>query len=546
MPLTPRPHHAGRAPTARTRPHPRRPSPVRLLAAGAALTLLATMTAACGGARPAGQNANAGGEPSGKVGELLTVATTVSPQTLDPAKMVQNDHFFAAAAYAPLIIRRSDGSLAPGLATEWRYLNDDNTAMELRLRPGVKFSDGSELTAQGVVDHFEYVQSSGGQYVPLLAGHTFTAKDPLTVVVKMSKPNPDLPHLLTQHQIIGGVISPIGLKEKKKLGTETHGAGPYMLDPAQTVAGDHYTYVPNPHFYDKGSVHWKKLVIRVMNNPQAVLNAMKTGQADFAQGDNSTLRAARQAGLTVTLTPLLWTGVTLADRDGTMAKPLADVRVRQALNYATDRKAITTALFADNGVPTAQPTAPGGDGYDASLDGLYPYDVDKAKQLLTEAGYGDGFDLAIVTARFASMNLIAQALAQQWKKIGVNLRITDHANSNQYFSAAFGAKYPTFMTTFGHQPIWTEGPALFLPDALFNPFHSKDPELQKLYDAAAKATGAAKRQADREVKAYLVRQAWFVPIVASGLPFYASKKVTGSTVSPKSPLASLYEIQLAK
>ncbi|HYU84802.1 MAG TPA: ABC transporter substrate-binding protein, partial [Kribbellaceae bacterium] len=341
-------------------------------------------------------------KPSGKVGDTLTVAYSSVPQTLDPAKTIQNNSLYQALAYQPLIVRRSDGSLQPGLATSWRYVGD-NTQLELQLRSGVKFSDGSSLTAQVVADHFGYVLKSGGQFVPLFAGDTFTATGPLTVVIKTPKPNPDLPTLLTQDDVVGGVISPLGLKNTAKLGTQTSGAGPYMLDPAATVAGDHYTFVQNPYYYDKASVHWKKVVVRAITSPQATLNAMKTGQVDFAVGDASTLAAAKQAGLTVNMTPLLWTGVTLADRGGKTSKPLADVRVRQALNYATDRKAISSALFPDGGRPTSQLTVPGGYGYDEKLDDAYPYDVVKAKQLLAEAGYPAGFSLKIVTADYQSM-----------------------------------------------------------------------------------------------------------------------------------------------
>jgi peptide/nickel transport system substrate-binding protein len=409
----------------------------------------------------------------------------------------------------------------------------------------VKFADGSPLTAQAVVGHFTYVAKSGGQYAPFFTGDTFTAPDPQTVRIESRKPNPDLPGLLTQDNLVGGVISPAGLKNPGRLGAQTFGAGRYVLDTAHTVAGDHYTYVANPNYYDRAAVHWKKLVIRVITSPQATLNALKTGQVDFAVGDLSTLGAAKQAGLTVTSTPLLWTGVTLADRGGTMAKSLADVRVRQALNYGTDRKSIASALFPGSGSPTAQLTVPGGHGYDPALDTAYPYDVTKAKALLAAAGYPNGLTLKIVTAEYNSMNLVAQALAQQWKKIGVTLQITDNANANQYFSAAFAPKFPAFMTIFGQQPIWTEGPSLYLPSALFNPFHTADAKLQSLYDQDAKATGADKRRLDQEIEAYLVHQAWFVPVVTTGLPFYASRKVTGTTVSPTAPLASIYEIQSA-
>lgn len=517
---------------------PRRAAPPgRGTGTAVAAAVLAAALAACG--------SGSGGhrDPSKPVvGGTLTVAYSSVPQTLDPAKTVQNNSLYQALAYAPLIVRRSDGILAPGLATSWRYQGSDNTKLELQLRAGVKFSDGSALSAQNVVDHFGYVMAAGGQFAPLFAGDTFTATGPLTVLVTTPKPNPDLPTLLTQDDVVGGVISPQGLADKAKLGTETAGAGPYRLDPAQTVAGDHYTFVQNPNYYDPASVHWAKVVVKAITSPQATLNAMKTGQVDFAVGDASTLAAAKQAGLTVAMTPLLWTGVTLADRGGTMAKPMADVRVRQALNYATDRATIATALFPDGGRPTAQLTVPGGYGYDKQLDDAYPYDVAKARQLLTDAGYAGGFSLDLVTADYQSMNLVAQALVQQWAKVGVTVRLTDRANANQYFSEAFAPKYPAFMTIFGQQPIWTEGPSLFLPSALFNPFHSADAQLQSLYDQAASLTGDAKDKADQQVEAWLVRQAWFVPVVATGLPYYASKKVTGVAVSPKAPLASIYEV----
>ena len=84
-----------------------------------------------------------------------------------------------------------------------------------------------------------------------------------------------------------------------------------------------------------------------------------------------------------------------------------------------------------------------------------------------------------------------------------------------------------------------------MSNALFNPFHTKNAQLQSLYDQAAKSTGAAKDRADQEVEAWLVHQAWFVPVVATGRPYYATKKVTSTGVSPKAPLASIYEVQPA-
>lgn len=518
----------------------RRPGVLSPAAAVVAATSLAL--AACGG-QATGSAAAAG---HGQVGNELTVGFSVQgPATLNPAEAPQNYAWFEELAYEPLIVQRSDGSLAPGLAASWSYTGTGNKTFVLHLRPGVKFSDGSALTAQGVTADLRYVTKAGGQMSPFFAGDTFTATGPLTVTIRAAAPNPDIPQILTQDDVIGDVISQKGLQSPSGLGTRTFGAGPYMLDPAQTVAGSQYTYLPNPNYFDKSAVHWKKVIIKVITDPQSMLNALKTGQVDVANGDPTTIAAARQAGLTVTSTPDLWVGVTLADRGGVMAKPLANVQVRQALNYATSRAAISNALYPGTGTPTSQIIVPGGYGYEASLTNAYPYDISKAKQLLAAAGYSRGFPLKIVTGEYGGMNLVAQALAQQWQKVGVSLQVTDYANSNQYYAAAFGAKFPSFMTVFGQIPTWIEGPSLFLPPASFNPFHTSSAPLAALYQQEARSSGAQQAKLDQQIEAYLVGQAWFVPVATIGLPYYATKNVTGTATSARAPLLELYEVRPA-
>ena len=508
---------------------------IAALASAAALAL-----AGCGG------QATGAAAGHGSNGGTLTVGFSVQgPASLDPAKAAQNYAWFEELAYEPLIVQQPDGSLGPGLARSWSYTGTGNTTFVLHLRPGVRFSDGSRLTAQGVVAHLRYAAHSAGQMAPFFAGDTFAATGPLTVTITAANPNPDFPRILTQDDIIGDVISPRGLRSPSQLGTRTFGAGPYELDPAQTVSGDHYTYVPNPYYYDKPAVHWRKVVIKIITDPQSMLNALKTGQVQVANGDPTTIVAAKRAGLTVTATPDLWLGLVLADRDGKLARPLADVRVRQALNYATDRVAIARALFPGAGTATSQLSVPGGYGYDPALTRSYPYDPARARQLLAAAGFPHGFGLKVVTGEYGGMNLVAQALAQQWRKVGVRLSVTDYANANQYYGAAFGAKFPAFMTVFGQIPVWVEGPSLFLPPAVFNPFHTASPPLAALYRQEATSSGTQQARLDQQIQAYLMQQAWFAPIVSIGLPYYATSAVTGTATSPRAPLLELYAVRPA-
>jgi peptide/nickel transport system substrate-binding protein len=502
--------------------------------------VLAAMTA-CGGT----SSSPAQPAASSTTGGTLTVAGELGPTTLNPETTNQALCYFEELAYEPLIVRLENGGLAPGLATSWHYVGSGNTTFVLNLRSGVKFSDGTTMTAQDVVNDFQYLLKAGGQMAPFFAGDSFAVTGPMQVTITAKTPNPEFPFLLTQDYNAGDIISPDGLKDTAALGAKTFGAGPYELDAAETVSGSTYTYTPNPYYYDKSQVHWKKVVIKVIESAQAILDALKTGEVNLAQGDASTLKAAKQAGLTVTQAPLIWEGVDLADRDGKMVKALASVQVRQALNYATDRTAIVNALFAGVGTPTGQVTVPGGYGYLASLNAVYPYDPAKAKQLLAAAGYPHGFTMSMVTADYDEENLLAQALAQEWAQMGVTVKIIDDANPDAYEQAFASGTVPSFIATYGQQPISIEGPGLFLPSALFNPYHTASAALQSLYDQDITASGSAATVLDQKVESYLVNNAWFVPVVASSLPWYATTNITGTSVTTTAPLVELYQVEPA-
>jgi peptide/nickel transport system substrate-binding protein len=511
---------------------------------------MAVLVAACSGSSGSSNpsaTSSGNGKPSGQVGDLVTVGFPAAPPSLDPAKAHGHSGiFFNELAYEPLIVLDGNGQYKPGLATSWNYVGSDNKTFVLNLRSGVKFSDGSALTGQGVADYFAYLQKAAGQNAALFAGDTIRATGPLQVTIKTAKPNPDLAYDMTQDVMAGEVISPAGLASPVSLGTQTFGAGPYVLRTAQSTSGSVYTYLPNPNYYDKAALHYKKIVIKIIQSPQSTLEAMETGQIDLALGDSTTLAAAKKArfldsGATITNNV---TGVTLADRGGTMAKPLADPRVRQALNYATDRTAIVNALFPGN-TPTSEMATPGTEGYDPSLVNAYPYDVAKAKALLAEAGYANGFSLELITTDTNSQNLLAEALAQQWQQVGVTVKIDDVANGNAYVAQALSGKFPAFTNNTTITPLATLGTSLFLPNAAYNPFHYTDATLQNLYDQDVVSSGEAKTAIDKKIEADLVQQAWFVPVVAQGLPVYASPTVTGTTVKPPTSYPVLYDLQPA-
>lgn len=470
----------------------------------------------------------------------LTFAVPEASPTLDPATINQAFSTFIQPAYEPLIRRSTTGEYVPGLAVEWGYVGEGNTKFVLTLREGVTFSDGGELTADGVKAHFEYMQKSpvnGG----LLAGDTFEATGPLELTINLTNPNPLLEELFTQDWVIGMVISPKALAAPESLATSTAGAGQYVLDTASTVSGDTYVYTANPNYYDPAQVHFDTMTLKVIANPNSILNALQTGEVDAAFGDFTTAEAARGAGLQVVAQPTVWQGLALLDRDGTLAKPLADQRVRQAINYAIDREAITTALYAGDGIASSEVALPGSEDYSEATADMYPYDPEKAKQLLAEAGYPDGFTVKALSTGFANIGLAGQAIAAQLEKVGITLEL-DEQEVNSYIGALFTAQAPVAVVGLGSPPVYISATIALQQNSPFNPFKTVDQQLLDLYQQAAAAGPEERPALDQQIVARVQELAWFAPVTYTPVYIFAASKFGGIELSERNRLQNPVEI----
>ena len=498
---------------------------LRTLAVAASVALTAS---ACGGSSSGGS----GG--SGGAGGTLTVASMSPPASLDPAKAnVGSDNWYVNLTYDTLLRLGPKGQMEPDLATKWGYVGTGNKVFDLTIRQGVTFADGTPLTAKAVAASLEYARKSGLNVSWTSAISSVTATGPYTVRITCATPNPVLPGLLDQVSMVGSVISPAGLADPSKMGTQSFGAGPYVLDAAHTVAGDHYTYTPNPGYWDKSKIHWKQVVIKVVSNPNSALQAVQTGQADAVGITPNQVPTAVSAGLKVTYSPVAFMGVNLADRGGTVAKPLASLQVRQALNYAVDRASIAKALFQQYGEPTDEISIPGQDGYAPDDENQYPYDPAKARKLLAAAGYPHGFSLKVETQQGGGTDLLTQAVLQDWKQIGVTTEVTTDTTIGQWLSNAVSRKFPVLGFGYGAAPSYLVSLDWMLPHATaFNPFATSDPTLTAMLAKAAAAPAAEQPALDQAAMRYVVAQAWVVPVARfDGIFAYSGSKVTGFDVN---------------
>lgn len=519
-------------------------------ATAVAIAALAVAAAGCGGGGGAASGSQPATSSSGSpatgsadgsvkdapVGEVLNLAMPGGPTSLDPTQYTSALEWFWDLPYETLVTWGRDGKAHPALATSWGYVGTGNRTFDIKLRPNVKFNDGTPLTAEAVKASIAYIAKTNGGAAGRWTGKTIRVTGALSLRITSKSPDPIIDREIAQNMAGAQIISPKALENPKQLGTTTVGAGPYVLDPGQTVSNDHYTFTPNPNYWNKSAIHYKKVVVKVIPNVNSILNALKTGQIDAAPADYTVASAAQSAGLQVKYTLLNFMGLNLMDREGKMVPALRDVRVRQALNYAVDRETITKALFGEFAKPTEQTVIPGQDG---AFEGrVYTYDPNKAKQLLAQAGYANGFTLPVLTSSYLGQSQVTQAIGGDLEKIGVKTKFTTIADPTQFFADTGSGKYPAAAIAFGGLPIHTEGPLLFLPGPgkVFNPMSSSDPQLTALYNKAAAAEPDARSALDQQIERRLVELGWFVPVTLAPKFYFARSNVKGLEPTAGQPL----------
>ena len=477
-------------------------------------------------------------------GDVLTVASSYAPPSLDPGVGEPAFEGFITPAYDALLkINPSDGTIMPSLALTYKWVGNDYKTFEMELRPNVLFSDGSEFNAEAVKAWLEFQKANASVTATNIGLDTAEVTGPLSITLHLAQPNSLLPRLLTRNWISGAIACPAAVTNPDLVATATCGAGPYMLDAANTVTGDTYTYIPNPLYWNPDAIHWNKLVLKVVANPQSALDALRTGQVQLMSGDGTIVDAAVAAGMTVTGVELNVMGLNFLYKDGTAVPALGDVRVRQALNYAIDRVALAEVLGGGLGRPVSSEFLPGGDAYDASLDNYYPYDPEKARDLLAAAGYADGFEVTILSIPLGGADILAQAVASYWEAIGVTTIVDNKATAPEFISGTFSGEYACNIANLGvTTPILLLWKCCIMPGSFWNRDASAPPELQALIDQLAMTNVEDMAPIARQVNQYLTENAWYVPVHSSKLYFLYAPEVTGGEPTPFEPVINLLEV----
>lgn len=461
--------------------------------------------------------------------KILTVGSSFSPLSMDPSKSGNGRAgVHLAPAYEPLVRTLADGKFAPALAVKWE-VSADNKEATFTLREGVKFSDGSALTAEAVKKSIEYFRNSKGPFSANLVTLTdIEVISPLTFKIKLSVPQPSIITLFDGYWLAGYIISPKGLETPDNISKETFGAGGYKLDSAATITGKSYTYIPNEHYYDKSRIKWDKIIITVFEDQNSAIAAMKSGQLKLSISDPFTGNANEKnmtKDMRIISDPVQWSGLILMDRDGVVSPEFKDVRVRQAINHALDRKAISTALFGKYAEPTVQLQGKAFMGYDAENEKRYPFDLNKAKALLAEAGYKDGFEFRMGYVNNSLSVFLSQTIAAQLKKVGITAKLVEYPNFGAFMRAGAAKDYAGLVFNSNSGPPNIAKFQTLMPTGSLNVYGSKDEELTKLMTEASLLP--VDKAGDTWKKAYkrVVEMAWFAQVAATHIVYFTHSSI---------------------
>jgi peptide/nickel transport system substrate-binding protein len=501
-------------------------------AAAAALVLTASLAlTACGGGAGAGSSAGAA--------TALTIGTIQDVRSWDPAQ-AHVGHVLQPyqAVYDTLILRQPDGKLSPMLATEWKY-NSTNTKLTVDLRTDVTFSDGAKFDAEAAkanMDHFK--TANGPQMAQLASVKDVSVVDADTIDINLSTPDPALEYFLSQAAGLMGSPKALGAEGIK---TEPVGSGPYVMDKAASVKDSQAVFTARKDYWNKDLQKYQKLTFKILTDLTARTNALVSGQVDATILDPKNGKQAEGAKMKLAANEVDWQGLLLLDRDGAKNPALANVKVRQAINYAFDRKTILDQVMLGQGTPTSQPFGKASGAWTEELENYYSYDPAKAKQLLKEAGYENGVTLEIpsVPGFETQISVIQQQLAD----VGISLKL-GAALTNTFTSDVAAQKFTTmYFSLFQGEPTVAVN-QIVSTKALYNPFKNTTPELQAKIDAVQKG-GAEAGKLAQEVNKYVVEQAWFAPLFRVNQMYYHNSKVN-VTPQIQQAVPSVYNYAPAK
>ena len=497
------------------------------------------------------------GLPAAAQAQEISIGLSGNVTSMDPHfHNLSPNNNVAAHVFDRLVHHDERQRVGPGLAVSWKPIDD--LTWEFRLRPGVRFHDGSEFGAEDVVATLRrvpWVPNSPSPFTLYTRAIVATeVVDKLTIRFRTRAPWPLLPNDLATVSIVHRSMAEAPTGEFNAARASI-GTGPFRL--VEFVPNDRVVLARNDAYWGPRP-HWQKATLRIIVNDAARTAAMLAGDVGMIEAvpttDLARLKASPQVAVQqVTSNRLIYLAMDQA-RDQTphatdkagqalAANPLKDLRVRRALSKAINRQAIVERLFEGSAIPA------GGflpDGFFGVSPRLRPdaLDIEGARRLLAEAGYPNGFETQLMCPnnRYVNDERICTALSAMLAKVGVKVTLTLLPRA-QFFQKVDQFDFAMHLYGWGGgatDPGLVLGPLLHSPDGTgrgdFNSGRFKDAQLDALIQKSETEMDVARRATMLEEALQRVRgEAYTIPLHRQFIPWAVRKGVSIQHRADNSP-----------
>jgi peptide/nickel transport system substrate-binding protein len=504
------------------------------------------------------------GQSEPRMGGSIVAVVEGEPTSVDPAFDYDFVSGLATSSITEPLLKFCEGdtALCPNLATDWT-VSEDGMVYTFTIRDGVRFHDGSPMTVEDVVFSLNRIRDPElGSYVGWMLANVadVTAPDDKTVVVTMAQPDVLVEYAFAStaaHVVSKAAVEAAG----DKYGTPSVGSigtGPFKF--VEWVSGDRQVLARNDDYWDKasGGPYLDEITIKILTEPTTRVAGLDTGEIDYLVNNvpsdqYETVRGFENVSLT--FAPSYYgEWITF----NTQAAPFDDVKVRQALNYATDKAGLRGLYWPDSPETKATLVYPTmwtfeKDAWQAAWDELpaYDYDLEKARQLLDESGVAD--QLNGLTISYYESTPSIKGIAESFIDSMAQLGITIEANKTTYqeniaqqfgphddydlFVGSWGSDFPdpsgNLRPNFGSENIVAGGS---------NASAYSNPEVDALLQEQNTLVDKAERtKLLIEAQRIIAEDSPIIPVSNPGWPLATNKRVQGAEIGPLWYWASLFK-----
>jgi peptide/nickel transport system substrate-binding protein len=356
--------------------------------------------------------------------------------SLDPATTTEGEAFKVTKNIFENLVDfgEQDTEIREGLATKWD-VSDDGLTYTFTLREGVKFHDGTDFNAEAVVFNFNrWKEGNSGKtgddipfpyYQSQFGDNIEEVKATGEYEVQFKLKRPQAPFLKNLAMSPFGIASPEAVKKYgDKFNENPVGTGPFKF--VEWKRNDKIVIEKFEDYWNPEYPKLDRITFLSIPDNSARLNALLTGEVDLIDGVNYSDVSQIEANSDLQIFSRPSMNVAYVGLTSTRG-PLQDKKVRQALNHAVDKQAIIEAFYEGYAIPAKNPMPPVIAGYNDAIED-YPFDLEKAKQLLAEAGYPDGFEIELWAMPVPRPYMpdgqkVAEAIKSNFEKIGVKAKI---------------------------------------------------------------------------------------------------------------------------